>query len=71
MARVVFNGRLAEIAGQYLRKGSQVYVEGSLRPRKWTDQSARKNTPPKSAPIPDADAGHMPACAGIFIEIRW
>ncbi|MBH2019941.1 MAG: single-stranded DNA-binding protein [Burkholderiales bacterium] len=37
--RVVFNGRLAEIVGQYLRKGSQVYVEGSLRTRKWTDQS--------------------------------
>lgn len=37
--RVVFNGRLAEIAGQYLRKGSQVYVEGSLRTRKWTDQN--------------------------------
>ncbi len=36
---VVFNGRLAEVAGQYLRKGSQVYVEGSLRTRKWTDQS--------------------------------
>ena len=37
--RVVFNGRLAEIAAQYLRKGSQVYVEGSLRTRKWTDQN--------------------------------
>ena len=37
--RVMFNGRLAEIAGQYLRKGSLVYVEGSLRTRKWTDQS--------------------------------
>ena len=37
--RVVFNGRLAEIGGQYLRKGSQVYVEGSLRTRKWTDQA--------------------------------
>ena len=36
---VVFNGRLAEIASQYLRKGSQVYVEGSLRTRKWQDQS--------------------------------
>lgn len=35
--RVVFNDRLAEIVGQYLRKGSQVYVEGSLRTRKWTD----------------------------------
>jgi single stranded DNA-binding protein (ssb) len=37
--RVVFTGRLAEVVGQYLRKGSQVYVEGSLRTRKWTDQS--------------------------------
>jgi single-strand DNA-binding protein len=37
--RVVFNGRLAEVVGQYLRKGSQVYVEGSLRTRKWTDQN--------------------------------
>ena len=36
--RIVFNGRLAEIAGQYLKKGSQVYVEGSLRTRKWTDK---------------------------------
>ena len=32
--RVVFFGRLAEIAGQYLKKGSQIYVEGSLRTRK-------------------------------------
>jgi single-strand DNA-binding protein len=37
--RIVFNGRLAEIAGQYLRKGSLVYIEGSLRTRKWTDQA--------------------------------
>lgn len=35
--RVVFNNKLAEIAQQYLRKGSQVYVEGGLRTRKWTD----------------------------------
>ncbi len=35
--RVVFNGRLAEIAGQYLRKGSQVYIEGSIHTRKWQD----------------------------------
>ena len=33
--RLVFNGKLAEIAGQYLRKGSQIYVEGSIRTRKW------------------------------------
>ena len=38
--RVVFNGKLAEIVGQFLRKGSQVYVEGSLRTRKWTDQAS-------------------------------
>lgn len=37
--RVVFFNRLAEIAGEYLRKGSKVYVEGSLRTRKWQDQS--------------------------------
>ena len=38
--RLVFNDRLAEIAGQYLRKGSQIYVEGSIRTRKWTDQQS-------------------------------
>ncbi|MFT3718527.1 single-stranded DNA-binding protein [Pseudorhodoferax sp.] len=38
---VVFNDRLAEIVEQYLRKGSQVYVEGSLRTRKWQDQSGQ------------------------------
>ena len=36
--RVVFFGKLAEIAGQYLKKGSQVYVEGSLRTRKWQNK---------------------------------
>ena len=36
--RLVFNGRLAEIAAQYLRKGSQIYVEGQLRTRKYTDK---------------------------------
>jgi single-strand DNA-binding protein len=39
--RVVFFSRLAEIAGEYLRKGSQVYVEGSLRTRKWQDQGGQ------------------------------
>lgn len=37
--RVVFFNRLAEIAGEYLEKGSKVYIEGSLRTRKWQDQS--------------------------------
>ena len=36
--RISFFGRLAEIAGEYLKKGSQVYVEGSLRTRKWQDK---------------------------------
>ena len=39
--RVVFFNRLAEIVGEYLRKGSQIYIEGSLRTRKWTDQSGQ------------------------------
>lgn len=39
--RVSFYGRLAEIAGQYLRKGSAVYVEGSLRTRKWQDKEGQ------------------------------
>jgi len=36
--RVVFFGRLAEIAGEYLKKGSQIYVEGRLQTRKWQDK---------------------------------
>lgn len=36
--RVVFYGKLAEIAGEYLKKGSKVYVEGSLHTRKWQDK---------------------------------
>ena len=40
--RVAFFGRLAEIAGEYLRKGSQVYIEGSLRTRKWQDKQGNK-----------------------------
>ena len=39
--RVVIFGKLAEIAGEYLKKGSQIYVEGSLQTRKWTDQSGQ------------------------------
>ncbi len=39
--RIVFFNRLAEIAGEYLKKGSQVYVEGSIRTRKWQDQSGQ------------------------------
>lgn len=37
--RVVIFGKLAEVAGEYLRKGSQVYIEGQLRTRKWADSN--------------------------------
>ncbi len=36
--RIVLNNRLGEVAQQYLKKGSKVYIEGSLRTRKWTDK---------------------------------
>jgi len=39
--RVVFFNRLGEIAGEYLKKGSKVYIEGSLRTRKWQDQAGQ------------------------------
>jgi single-strand DNA-binding protein len=39
--RIVFFNRLAEIAGEYLKKGSKVYIEGALRTRKWQDQSGQ------------------------------
>jgi len=39
--RIVFFGRLAEIVGEYLRKGSQVYVEGRLQTRKWEDKEGK------------------------------
>ncbi|MBK4765269.1 MAG: single-stranded DNA-binding protein [Pantoea sp. Brub] len=40
--RVVIFGKLAEIAGEYLRKGSQVYIEGQLRTRKWQDNTGQE-----------------------------
>jgi len=40
--RIVFFGRLAEIAGEYLRKGSKVYVEGRLQTRKWQDKDGQE-----------------------------
>ncbi|WP_394248661.1 single-stranded DNA-binding protein [Vibrio profundi] len=39
--RVALFGKLAEVAGEYLRKGSQVYIEGQLQTRKWQDQSGQ------------------------------
>jgi single-strand DNA-binding protein len=40
--RVVFFGRLAEIAGEYLKKGAQIYVEGRLQTRKWQDKDGHE-----------------------------
>lgn len=40
--RVVLFGKLAEVAGEYLHKGSQVYIEGQLRTRKWQDQGGQE-----------------------------
>ena len=40
--RIVLSNRLGEIAQQYLRKGSKVYIEGSLRTRQWTDQNGQE-----------------------------
>lgn len=40
--RVTFFGRQAEVAGEYLKKGSQIYVEGSLTTRKWTDKDGNE-----------------------------
>lgn len=39
---ISFFGKLAEICGQYLKKGSQVYIEGSLQTRKWTDKDGQE-----------------------------
>ena len=40
--RIATNNRLAEIASKYLKKGGKVYIEGSLRTRKWKDQSGNE-----------------------------
>ena len=45
--RLTMYRRLAEIAGEYLKKGSQIYVEGKLQTRKWQDQQGQDNTPLK------------------------
>ncbi len=39
--RVSYFGRIAEVCGQYLKKGSQIYVEGSIRARKWQDKEGQ------------------------------
>ena len=61
--RIVFFNRLAEIASEYLRKGSKVYIEGSLRTNKWQDQSGSERYTTEiianSMQMLDAKAGAM------------
>ena len=58
--RVAFFGKLAEIAGEYLKKGSQVYVEGRLQTRKWQDKDGVTALHHRDRRQPDADAGLAP-----------
>lgn len=61
--RVVFFNKLAEIAGEYLKKGSKVYVEGSLRTRKWQGQDGqdRFTTEIVASEMQMLDGGTVPA----------
>ena len=70
--RVVFFNRLSEIAAEYLRKGSKVYVEGTLRTRKWQDQSGQDRYTTEivgaemqmlDSPRCDSGWGRLPECA--------
>ena len=58
--RVAFFGKLAEIAGEYLKKGSQVYVEGRLQTRKWQDKDGADKYTDGDRRQPHADAGLAP-----------
>lgn len=73
--RIVFFNRLAEIASEYLRKGSKVYVEGSLRTNKWQDQSGNERYTTEiianSMQMLDAKGGggaNMPATNASFAQ---
>lgn len=70
--RVVFFNRLAEIAGEYLKKGSKIYMEGSLRTRKWEKNgqdmytteivgSEMQMLDTKGLPKPDNEQSHEPS----------
>lgn len=81
---LVFIGRQAEIAGQYLRKGSQIYVEGNLRTRKWQDKDGNDryttevrvgsmqmlgNRPDGQAPAAQQRPAPQPAQHGEFADM--
>lgn len=55
---VVLQGKIAEVGGEYLKKGSQVYVEGKLQTRKWQDQSGQDRY--STEVIVDGFTGSMP-----------
>ena len=57
--RIVLFNRLGEVAAQYLKKGSQVYIEGSLQTRKWQDQNGQDRY------ITEIKASHMQIISGL------
>jgi single-strand DNA-binding protein len=73
----IMNERLAEVAEKYLRKGSRVYVEGSLKTRKWTDQNGQEKYSTEVVLKPyrgelvlldsksDGDSGHSGGSSGV------
>ncbi|CAG9169819.1 single-stranded DNA-binding protein [Cupriavidus pinatubonensis] len=62
--RVAFFGKLAEIVGQYLKKGSSVYIEGRIRTRKWQDQSGQDKYSTEIVADQMQMLGGRPAAAG-------
>lgn len=70
--RIVFFNRLAEIASEYLRKGSKVYIEGSLRTNKWQDQAGNERYTTEiianSMQMLDAKGGAMSATAPSYSQ---
>ena len=64
--RVAMFGRLAEIAAEYLKKGSQVYIEGSLRTRKWTDKQGNERYSTRSS----ATSCRCSAAAAVVVPAR-
>ena len=71
--RVVLFGKLAEVAGEYLRKGSQVYIEGQLRTRKWQDKdhSRRSHFPSLTMRFTRCNENKAPSGAFLMrVEVR-
>jgi single stranded DNA-binding protein len=69
--RVSFFGRQAEVCGQYLKKGSQIYVEGSIRTRKWQDKEGQDRYSTEIKRRSHADAGRPPGHGRRAASRRW